>query len=87
MSLNCLTCSPLQRKNSEREYEQLPRMIKKGNSRRVIMSNPPMAAAFNGDGGEPKLVRSSGMRRDWSFENLRNGEIVFSLVFSIRSIH
>ncbi|CAN0842905.1 hypothetical protein LINGRAHAP2_LOCUS3711 [Linum grandiflorum] len=77
MSLNCLTCSSLTRNNSEREYEQLSRMMKKSSSRRVIHGNPPMVAAFSGDGGEPKLVRSSGMRRDWSFENLRvNGDII-----------
>ncbi|OVA02946.1 hypothetical protein BVC80_9095g153 [Macleaya cordata] len=25
----------------------------------------------SGDSGEPRLLRSCGMRRDWSFENLR----------------
>ncbi|KAF5729705.1 hypothetical protein HS088_TW20G00069 [Tripterygium wilfordii] len=29
------------------------------------------AVMFEGSGAEPRLVRSSGMRRDWSFEDLR----------------
>ncbi|CAI0472877.1 unnamed protein product [Linum tenue] len=71
MSLNCLTCQPLTRTDSDREYEKIPKLMKK-NSQRVNSSAP---IAFNSDGGQPKLVRSSGMRRDWSFENLRvNGE-------------
>ncbi|CAI0418563.1 unnamed protein product [Linum tenue] len=67
MSLNCLTCQSLTRTDSEREYEKIPKMVKK-NSRRV---NNGAAITFNSDGVEPKLIRSSGMRRDWSFENLR----------------
>ena len=33
--------------------------------------NSAGSIAFKGNHGEPRLVRSSGMRRDWSFENLR----------------
>ncbi|KAG6596735.1 hypothetical protein SDJN02_09452, partial [Cucurbita argyrosperma subsp. argyrosperma] len=29
------------------------------------------AVAFGGPGKEPRLIRSAGMRRDWSFEDLR----------------
>merc|ERR1711943_88699 len=29
---------------------------------------------FKSSNDEPRLVRSRGMRRDWSFENLRKGE-------------
>lgn len=106
MSLNCLTCSQVQRTNSEsdRRYEK-DRNCKKACSSQVdrswsgnlaspsyeqfYMKNASMlvaqkkvnkghrrlhstgAVAFEG-GAEPRLVRSSGMRRDWSFENLRH---------------
>ncbi|XP_038725797.1 uncharacterized protein LOC120016898 [Tripterygium wilfordii] len=33
--------------------------------------NSTGAVIFEGSGAEPRLVRSCGMRRDWSFEDLR----------------
>ncbi|XP_022738654.1 uncharacterized protein LOC111291275 [Durio zibethinus] len=45
--------------------------IKKGHHRRLnTIDTTYGAVAFEAD-GEPRLVRSCGMRRDWSFENLR----------------
>jgi hypothetical protein len=49
----------------------LPTGLKQGASsprHRVTNSGPP---AYVLDPSSPKLVRSSGMRRDWSFEDLR----------------
>lgn len=43
--------------------------VKKGHCR----LNSTGAVAFEGSGG-PRLVRSCGMRRDWSFEDLRERE-------------
>ncbi|XVE57443.1 hypothetical protein DITRI_Ditri04bG0091100 [Diplodiscus trichospermus] len=43
---------------------------KKGHRRLNTIDTTYGAVAFEDD-GEPRLVRSCGMRRDWSFENLR----------------
>lgn len=57
-----------------RPYDQMKNTsrtkAKKGRHRRL---NSTGGVGFEGDGisTEPRLVRSSGMRRDWSFENLR----------------
>ncbi|XWS62150.1 hypothetical protein CRYUN_Cryun07bG0186300 [Craigia yunnanensis] len=44
--------------------------IKKGH-RRLKTIDTTYGAVTLEDDGEPRLVRSCGMRRDWSFENLR----------------
>ncbi|XP_010540783.1 PREDICTED: uncharacterized protein LOC104814444 [Tarenaya hassleriana] len=84
MSLNCLTCHALQRSDSDgdmrrrkdpnfmgkmmRNGSSLPQVtrIKKGHRHRRLYS----ADAVYEDSGKPRLVRSSGIRRDWSFEDL-----------------
>ncbi|XVF51982.1 hypothetical protein PTKIN_Ptkin04bG0228300 [Pterospermum kingtungense] len=49
--------------------------IKKGHHRRLnTIDTTYRTVAFVAD-GEPRLVRSSGMRRDWSFENLREKRV------------
>lgn len=47
--------------------------MKKGGHRRLnTIATTYGAVGFEADvDGEPRLVRSSGMRRDWSFEDLR----------------
>ncbi|XWS49564.1 hypothetical protein CRYUN_Cryun12cG0013900 [Craigia yunnanensis] len=45
--------------------------IKKGHRRLNTIDTTYGAVAFEADDGEPRLVRSSGMRRDWSFEDLK----------------
>ncbi|XVF13623.1 hypothetical protein REPUB_Repub08aG0223600 [Reevesia pubescens] len=45
-----------------------PKKIKKLGHRRLKTIG---AETFETDGAGPRLVRSSGMRRDWSFEDLR----------------
>lgn len=42
------------------------RRVKKGHRRRYSAE-----VVVYGDLDEPRLVRSSGLRRDWSFEDLR----------------
>ncbi|KAH7514417.1 uncharacterized protein LOC107430587 [Ziziphus jujuba] len=107
MSLNCLTCSQVQRSNSESDRKQHGKdrnctkisnahvdrswsgnLASPPSYEQFCMKNASMlvahkkvtqghrrlhstgAVAFEG-GAEPRLVRSSGMRRDWSFEDLR----------------
>ncbi|KAF3449444.1 hypothetical protein FNV43_RR10172 [Rhamnella rubrinervis] len=110
MSLNCLTCSQVQRTNSDQAcdrkhgkdrnckkiccvqvdrswsgnlapppYEHIfvknasmlvaKKKVVKAGHRRLYSTG---AVTFEGT-AEPRLVRSSGMRRDWSFEDLRPG--------------
>ncbi|XVE65295.1 hypothetical protein DITRI_Ditri07aG0169400 [Diplodiscus trichospermus] len=62
--------------NSTEAYEQMAvvpsKKVKKGHRRLKTIDTTYRAVAFvDGDDGEPRLVRSCGMRRDWSFEDLR----------------
>ncbi|KAG2309083.1 hypothetical protein Bca4012_081998 [Brassica carinata] len=86
MSLNCLACHILQRSNSDidsnitenfvtsgykktgRKRPTLPvvRRVKTGH-RRLHSAEAIVCVDLD----EPKLVRSSGIRRDWSFEDLK----------------
>ncbi|XWS38749.1 hypothetical protein CRYUN_Cryun19dG0157100 [Craigia yunnanensis] len=45
--------------------------IKKGHRRLNTIATTFGAVTFEADDVEPRLVRSCGMRRDWSFEDLR----------------
>ncbi|KAK8560816.1 hypothetical protein V6N13_026251 [Hibiscus sabdariffa] len=72
---------------SPQPYEQIgkepsnsgipPKKIKKGSRQFNTFDNTTygtMGFKANVE-GEPRLVRSSGMRRDWSFENLRGQNV------------
>ncbi|EOY23996.1 hypothetical protein QUC31_008538 [Theobroma cacao] len=50
--------------------EPMPVPTRKGHRRLNTIDTTFGAVAFEAD-GEPRLVRSCGMRRDWSFEDLR----------------
>ncbi|XP_022923493.1 uncharacterized protein LOC111431168 [Cucurbita moschata] len=86
MTLNCLSCQLLQRTDSERDpdpqhqnyysvqiepsgrsWSALPEDQAPPVAPRRLHSSGPISLGSK----EPKLVRSSGMRRDWSFEDLR----------------
>lgn len=45
--------------------------VRKSQLRRLRSTTEEPLMEEGGEGGEPRLVRSSGMRRDWSFEDLR----------------
>lgn len=99
MSLNCLACHILQRSNSDidsnitenfiipgyknmgRKRPTLPvvRRVKTGH-RRLHSAE----AIVCGDLDEPKLVRSSGIRRDWSFEDLKKQRDQIRIVDTIK---
>ncbi|MBA0646465.1 hypothetical protein Goklo_014430, partial [Gossypium klotzschianum] len=44
--------------------------INKGHRRLKTIDSPYRATAFESDNDEPKLVRSSGVRRNWSFKDI-----------------
>ncbi|MCL7049855.1 hypothetical protein MKW94_002726 [Papaver nudicaule] len=44
---------------------------RRGHHRRIHSTGILAFEGRNGESGEPRLMRSCGMRRDWSFENLR----------------
>ncbi|KAG4188323.1 hypothetical protein ERO13_A08G156500v2 [Gossypium hirsutum] len=44
--------------------------INKGHRRLKTIDSPYGATAFESDNDEPKLVRSSGVRRNWSFKDM-----------------
>ncbi|KAJ4728682.1 putative Plant/MZA15-19 protein [Melia azedarach] len=56
-------------------YEQISKGSRVVAAKKVKKShrriNSTGAVAFESNNSEPKLVRSVGMRRDWSFEDLR----------------
>ncbi|KAE8657253.1 Detected protein of unknown function [Hibiscus syriacus] len=57
-------------------YEQIrseptSKKVKKGHRRRNTIHTTYESKGLDADHAEPRLVRSSGMRRDWSFEDLR----------------
>ncbi|OMO77298.1 hypothetical protein CCACVL1_15108 [Corchorus capsularis] len=57
------------RNNTDPSTPPAKKMLKKGHRRLNTIDTTFRMVSFEAD-GEPKLVRSSGMRRDWSFEDL-----------------
>ncbi|CAH8300103.1 unnamed protein product [Eruca vesicaria subsp. sativa] len=99
MSLNCLACHILQRSNSDIDSNITENFVTSGYKkvgrkiptlpavRRVKTGHRRLHSAGTivyGDLDEPKLVRSSGIRRDWSFEDLKNQSDQIRIVETIK---
>ncbi|KAE8712766.1 Detected protein of unknown function [Hibiscus syriacus] len=56
--------------------QRISKKAKKGHRRRNTIHTTYESKGFDADQAEPRLVRSSGMRRDWSFEDLRGAGMI-----------